>query len=114
MKSKLINEKKARAVEKKLFPDQLIKELAETFKSLSDFTRLKILLALAESELCVCEIAILTGVSVPAVSHQLRLLKNAKLVSSRKEGKMVYYSLNDKHIGKIVEEAKKHYKECVE
>ncbi|MBK7381069.1 MAG: helix-turn-helix transcriptional regulator [Ignavibacteriales bacterium] len=106
-----IDEKKVKAVKKKLPKDSFINELSETFKSLSDFRRLKILLSLAEDELCVCDIAALTGVSVSAISHQLRLLKNYRLVKHRKEGKMVYYSLDDEHISKIVNEATKHCKE---
>lgn len=106
-----IDEKKVKAVKKKLLEDSLINELSETFKSLSDFTRLKILLSLAEEELCVCDIAALTAVSVSAISHQLRLLKNTRLVSYRKKGKMVYYSLDDEHINKIVNEAAKHCRE---
>lgn len=106
-----IDEKKVKAVKKKLPQDSLINELSETFKCLSDFTRLKILLSLTEDELCVCDIAALTGVSVSAISHQLRLLKNNRLVNHRKDGKMVYYSLDDEHINKIVNEAAKHTKE---
>lgn len=106
-----IDEKKVKSVKKRILDDFLINELSETFKSLSDFTRLKILLALAEDELCVCDIAALTDVSVSAISHQLRLLKNNRLVNHRKEGKMVYYSLDDEHINKIVNEAAKHTKE---
>lgn len=108
-----IDEKKVKTVKKKLPNNSLINELSETFKSLSDFTRLKILLSLAEDELCVCDIAALTEVSVSAISHQLRLLKNNRLVSHRKEGKMVYYSLDDEHINNIVNEATKHCKEYV-
>lgn len=108
-----IDEKKVKAVKKKLPDDSLINELSETFKSLSDFTRLKILLSLAQQELCVCDIAALTNVSVSAISHQLRLLKNTRLVSHRKEGKMVYYSLDDEHVNKIVNEAAKHCKENI-
>ncbi|MHB8906351.1 MAG: ArsR/SmtB family transcription factor [Melioribacteraceae bacterium] len=106
-----IDEKKVKAVKKRLAKDSMITELSGTFKNLSDFTRLKILLALAEDELCVCDIAALIGVSVSAISHQLRLLKNARLVKYRKDGKMVYYSLDDEHIKKIVNEATKHCKE---
>ena len=109
-----IDEKKVKAVKKKLPGDSLINELSEIFKSLSDFTRLKILLSLAEEELCVCDIAALTNVSVSAISHQLRLLKNTRLVSYRKGGKMVYYSLDDEHVNKIVNEATKHCKENIE
>ena len=108
-----IDEKKVKAVKKKLPNDSMINELSETFKSLSDFTRLKILLSLVQDELCVCDIAALTEVSVSAISHQLRLLKNNRLVSHRKEGKMVYYSLDDEHINNIVNEATKHCKEYV-
>jgi len=108
-----IDEKKVKSVKKRILDDFLINELSETFKSLSDFTRLKILLALAVDELCVCDIAALTGVSVSAISHQLRLLKNNRLVNHRKEGKMVYYSLDDEHINKIVNEAAKHCKENI-
>ena len=106
-----IDEKKVKAVQKKLPQDSSINELSETFKSLSDFTRLKILLALAEEELCVCDIAALTDVSVSAISHQLRLLKNNRLVTYKKKGKMVYYSLDDGHFNRIVNEAAKHSKE---
>jgi ArsR family transcriptional regulator len=108
-----IDEKKVKAVKKKLPEDTMINELSETFKNLSDFTRLKTILSLAEDELCVCDIAALTGVSISAISHQLRLLKNARLVNYRKEGKMVYYSLDDEHINKIVNEATKHCKEYI-
>ena len=107
------DEKKIKIVKKRLPEDILINKLAQTFKNLSDFTRLKILLSLAEDELCVCDIAALTRVSVSAISHQLRLLKNAALVKFRKEGKMVYYSLDDEHMGKIVNEATKHCKEYI-
>lgn len=106
-----IDEKKVKAVKKRIPNDTIINELAETFKNLGDFTRLKILLALAEEELCVCDAASLIGVSVSAVSHQLRLLKNARLVKYRKYGKMVYYSLDDDHVKKIVNEAMIHCKE---
>jgi ArsR family transcriptional regulator, lead/cadmium/zinc/bismuth-responsive transcriptional repressor len=98
-----IDEKRAQAVQKRLPNDSLINELSETFKHLSDFKRLKILLALNEEELCVCDIAALTDFSVSAISHHLRLLKNTGLVNQIKEGKMVYYSLDNKHINKIVE-----------
>lgn len=105
------DEKKIKIVKKRLPEDNLINNLAQTFKNLSDFTRLKILISLAEDELCVCDLAALTNVSVSAISHQLRLLKNSRLVKYRKDGKMVYYSLDDQHINKIVNEATKHCKE---
>lgn len=106
-----IDEKKVEYVKKNLPYDTVISNLTEQFKSLSDFTRLKILLALSKKELCVCDISALIGVSVSAISHQLRLLKNARLVKYRKDGKMVYYTLEDKHINKIINETLKHSKE---
>lgn len=109
-----INKKNVEAVKEKLPNNSLLSKLSETFKILSDFTRLKILLSLAEDELCVCDISALTGVSVSATSHQLRLLKNARLIKYRKDGKLVYYSLDDEHINKIVNEATNHCKEYVE
>lgn len=85
--------------------------MAETFKVLADPTRLKIVLALTFGELCVCDLATLIGVSVSAISHQLRLLKGMRIVKYRKDGKMVYYSLDDSHIENLVKEAVNHAKE---
>ena len=73
-------------------------DLAELFKIFGDSTRIKILYILFESEMCVCDIADILGMTVSAISHQLRILKNAKLVKNRREGKSLYYSLADKHI----------------
>jgi len=105
------DQKKVEYVKKHLPSDITINNLAEQFKCLSDYTRLKIILALTKKELCVCDISSLIGVSVSAISHQLRLLKNSKLVKFRKDKKMVYYSLDDQHINKIINEALKHQKE---
>jgi ArsR family transcriptional regulator, lead/cadmium/zinc/bismuth-responsive transcriptional repressor len=74
----------------------------------ADLTRLRILLALSQTELCVCDLAALTEVSESAVSHQLRDLKAANLVKSQKRGRMVYYDLNDHHVRKILENAVEH------
>ncbi|MBU1100204.1 MAG: metalloregulator ArsR/SmtB family transcription factor [Bacteroidetes bacterium] len=106
-----INEEKV-AIVKENFPDENeIFELAETFKMLGDPTRLKIVLALLISELCVCDLSALIGVSVSAISHQLRYLKNMRLVKFRREGKVVYYSLDDNHIVTIISETQKHVRE---
>ena len=75
--------------------------LAELFKVFGDGTRLKIIYALLKKELCVCDIAEVLGMSQSSISHQLRVLKNARLVKYRKEGKVVYYSLDDEHITEI-------------
>ena len=88
-----------------------ISSLAETFKILGDPTRLKIVLALAKEELCVCDLATLFELSVSAISHQLRLLRGMKLVKYRKAGKMVYYSLDDEHIEDIIRLAQTHVRE---
>lgn len=81
--------------------EQLV-ALAELFKSFGDKTRMHILYALFESELCVCAIAELLGMEQSAVSHQLRKLKEAKLVDCRREGKTIYYFLADNHVKTIV------------
>ena len=85
-------------VRAQLPPDEQLYDLAELFKIFGDSTRVKILYALLESELCVCDIAKLMEVTQSAVSHQLRVLKNSKLVKFRREGKTVYYSLADDHV----------------
>lgn len=85
--------------------------LSEIFKVLGDPTRLRIVSALALRELCVCDIANLLGTSISAVSHQLRILRNLKLVKHRKKGKMVYYSLDDDCVTTLLREGLKHTKE---
>ncbi|MEW6669834.1 MAG: metalloregulator ArsR/SmtB family transcription factor [Thermodesulfobacteriota bacterium] len=93
-----INRKKVDAVRKVMQTDGVIKKLAQTFKVLGDPTRTQILYALAQDELCVCDLACLLGKTQSAVSHQLRVLRNLDLVKYRKEGKIAYYSLDDIHI----------------
>jgi DNA-binding transcriptional ArsR family regulator len=88
-----------------------LSELADTFKVLGDATRIRILHALSIEELCVCDIAALIGATQSATSHQLRLLRAAKLVKFRKDGKMVYYSLDDDHIRNLFEEGIRHVEE---
>lgn len=85
--------------------------LSEIFKVLGDETRTKILYLLAHQELCVCDLATLLGTSLPAISHHLRLLKALRLVKYRREGKMVYYSLDDDHILNLIREAQAHFAE---
>ena len=92
-------------------PDELLYDLAELFKIFGDSTRIKILYALYESELCVCDIAKLLDVTQSAVSHQLRVLKNSKLVKFRREGKTVYYSLADDHVTRILSQGMEHIEE---
>ena len=88
--------------------DETLYDLAELFKIFGDSTRVKILYALLESELCVCDIAKLMEVSQSALSHQLRVLKGSKLVKFRREGKVVYYSLADEHVIRILSQGMEH------
>ncbi|MEW6696157.1 MAG: ArsR/SmtB family transcription factor [Bacillota bacterium] len=83
-------------------------KLAPLFKALSDETRVKIIYALAQQELCVCDIADLTGCTLPAVSHHLRILRNIGLAKSRKEGKFIYYNIDDHHVSQIINAAFEH------
>lgn len=85
--------------------------LSEIFKVLGDETRTKILYLLAHRELCVCDLASILELSLPAVSHHLRIMKALRLVKYRREGKMVYYSLDDDHILSLIREAQAHFAE---
>ena len=91
--------------------EEKLYDLAELFKIFGDSTRIKILYALLEAELCVCDIAQLLNVSQTAVSHQLRVLKTNKLVKCRKEGKNVFYSLSDDHVCSIINQGMDHINE---
>ena len=86
-------------------------DLAELFKIFGDTTRIKILYVLFESEMCVCDIAQVLNMTVSAISHQLRILKQARLVKFRKEGKSAFYSLADDHIKKIIDNGIEHINE---
>ncbi len=85
--------------------------LSEIFKVLGDETRTKILYLLAHRKLCVCDIAVILEMTLPAVSHHLRLLKALRLVKYVREGKMVYYSLDDEHIMNMIRQAQEHFAE---
>ncbi len=88
--------------------DEALYDLAELFKLFGDTTRIKILYALLDAELCVCDIAQLLGLTQSAISHQLRLLKAGKLVKFRREGKSVFYSLADGHVRSILGQGMEH------
>ncbi len=105
------NPEKVARVRALMIPDRLMQDLAETFKALGEPTRVKILFALSQEELCVCDLANLLGLTKSAVSHQLRILRSMKLVKYRKDGKMVYYSLDDDHIKNLFDEGLKHVEE---
>ena len=108
---KIVDLAKITKVEKALPKNEELLEVAETYKVLGDPTRLKIVLALSYEELCVCDLSSLVGISVSGVSHQLRLLRNNRIVKYRRDGKMAFYSLDDKHIGNIITEVLNHVKE---
>lgn len=91
--------------------DDTLCDVAEMFKVFGDITRTKILSALFEAELCVCDISEIVKMSTSAVSHQLRILRQTKIVKSRRQGKEVYYALDDEHISKIYRMALDHLKE---
>ncbi|WP_077532883.1 ArsR/SmtB family transcription factor [Massiliimalia massiliensis] len=88
--------------------DEILYDVAELFKVFGDSTRVKILYALFESEMCVCDIADLLGMTQSAISHQLRVLKQSRLVKYRRDGKTVFYSLADGHIKTIFDQALEH------
>ena len=93
-------------------PDEdTLADVAELFKVFGDSTRTRILSALFEAELCVCDIASLLSMTKSAVSHQLRILRQTKVVKNRKQGKEVYYSLDDDHISRIYKMALEHLAE---
>ncbi len=95
-------------VRPKMPPASLLYGLSDFFKIMGDGTRIRLLWALEESEMCVCDLAVLLNMTMSAVSHQLKALKSAKLVKYRKEGKHVFYSLNDAHVKEILETALEH------
>lgn len=86
-------------------------DLAELFKMFGDSTRIRILFVLFEAEVCVCDLADILNMTQSAVSHQLRLLKQSKLVKSRREGKSVFYSLADGHVRTIIDQGREHIEE---
>lgn len=91
--------------------DEILYDLAELFKIFGDSTRIKILYVLFESEMCVCDIAQLLNMTQSAISHQLRALKQSKLVKFRREGKTVFYSLADGHVRTIINQGMEHIAE---
>ena len=107
----ILHEDAVKKVKQKMPEDGFIYDLAELFKVFADSTRMKIIYALLEEELCVCDIANIVGTTQSAISHQLRLLKQSKLVKFRREGKIIFYSLDDDHIAQIVKKGSEHIEE---
>jgi ArsR family transcriptional regulator len=110
-KRDLEHEKKVISVQKVMKAENIFENVSETFKTLGDPTRVKIIFALAQGELCVYCIAKILNMSDSAISHQLRILRNMKIVKHRREGQMVYYSLDDEHISYLLKDVLEHIEE---
>lgn len=102
---------KVSEIKGKMPQEEEMYDLAELFKVFGDSTRMKILFALFEDEICVCDIAEILNMTQSAVSHQLRILKQAKLIKSRRDGRSVIYFLADNHVRTIVAQGKEHIEE---
>ena len=103
-----IHEELVEEIKKEIPKDEILYDLSDFFKTLGDSTRMKILFVLFKTEMCVCDIAKLIGMTQSAVSHQLRVLKQARLIKFRKEGKIVYYSLDDEHVKQMFDQGLEH------
>jgi DNA-binding transcriptional ArsR family regulator len=99
---------KGKEVASKMPKDELLYDMAELFKVFGDTTRVKILCALFESEMCVCDLTEAVGMTQSAVSHQLRILRHSRLVLVRRKGRLSYYSIGDNHVKKIFSMAMEH------
>ena len=106
-----LHEDLIQAVTEHMPEEEELYDLAELFKVFGDSTRIRILYVLFEAEVCVCDIAEALHMTQPAISHQLRILKQAKLVKSRREGKSVFYSLADGHVRTIIAQGREHIEE---
>lgn len=109
--SNVIHKEIVDRVKSSIPPEETLYDLAELFKVFGDSTRIKILCALFEAEMCVCDIANLLNMTQSAISHQLRVLKSNRLVKYRRDGKVIYYSLDDHHIKEIFDAGLNHITE---
>lgn len=107
----MTHDKTIEEVKKKMPQEETLKELADFYKVFGDATRIRILCVLLQAEVCVCDLAELLGMTQSAISHQLRVLKQMKLVKNRREGKTVFYSLADGHIQTIISQGMEHIAE---
>ena len=107
----IVHADKVQSVISKLPDEDELYDLAELFKVFGDSTRIRILFALHESESCVCDLAEALNMTQSAISHQLRILKQNKLVKSRREGKSIFYSLSDEHVRMIISMGREHIEE---
>lgn len=105
------NDKLVEEIKRSIPRNEVLDDLSELFKVFGDITRIKIIYAIKDNEMCVCDIAKFLGMTQSAISHQLRVLKKARLVKYRRDGKTVYYSLDDEHVNKIFEFGLSHVNE---
>jgi DNA-binding transcriptional ArsR family regulator len=103
---------RVRRLQAALVDDETVSALAEVFRALGDPTRVRILDALSHGELCVCDLAAVLGLSQSAVSHQLRLLRGLRLVRARRDGRMMFYALDDRHVVDLMTQGRRHVGEA--
>lgn len=108
---RVVNPERVKMARREASPEDELQRLALIYKILGDPSRLKILMALRRNEMCVCDLAALTGISESAVSHQLRRLKDLALAKTRRDGQVVYYSLDDKHVVLMLDIGLRHVRE---
>ena len=106
-----VHEELLRIVEETIPEETELYDLAELFKVFGDSTRIRILFVLFEAEVCVCDLAKALNMTQSAISHQLKILKQNKLVSSRRDGKSIFYSLADEHVRTIIDQGREHIEE---
>lgn len=106
-----VHEDLLKIVEEKMPQEEELYDLAELFKIFGDSTRIRILFVLFEAEVCVCDLAEALNMTQSAISHQLRILKQSRLVKSRREGKSIFYSLADSHVRTIINQGLEHIEE---
>jgi DNA-binding transcriptional ArsR family regulator len=104
----MVDREKVEETKRSLLDDEVYTSLAETFAALADSNRAKIVYSLVGQELCVCDIACIIGISESAVSQHLRILRTLRLVKQRKDGRMMYYSINDDHIQTLLDVCLEH------
>jgi len=108
---RIIHDDKVNEARQRALDNSATEDLCQTFKVLGDPSRLKILWALEYQEMCVCDLAVLLGITESAVSHQLRLLRTLRLVKNRRDGTILYYRLADEHVSQLVRIALEHIQE---
>ena len=108
---RVVHPDRVKTARREASPEDELQRLALIYKILGDPSRLKILMALRRNEMCVCDLAALTAISESAVSHQLRRLKDLALVKTRRDGQVVYYSLDDKHVVLLLDIGLRHVRE---